>query len=63
MESQIELIYEEIRGRENAKLIHFIGDLAATNVETVLEQVINLFNDGGERHLVFILLALIAQHR
>lgn len=46
MESQIELIYEEIRGRENAKLIRFVGDLDATNVETVLEKVINLLNDG-----------------
>ncbi len=46
MESQIELIYEEIRGKENAKLIRFVGDLDATNVETVLEKVINLLNDG-----------------
>lgn len=46
MESQIELIYEEIRGRENAKLVRFIGDLDATNVETVLEKIINLLNDG-----------------
>ena len=46
MESQIELIYEDIRGKNNAKLVHFVGDLDATNVETVLEKVCNLYNDG-----------------
>jgi anti-sigma B factor antagonist len=46
MESQIELIYEDIRGRTDAKLVRFIGDLDATNVETVLENICNLFNDG-----------------
>jgi anti-anti-sigma factor len=52
MESQIELIYEDIRGRDNAKLIHFVGDLDATNVETVLEKIINLLNDGIVRLVV-----------
>jgi anti-sigma B factor antagonist len=46
MESQIELVYEDVHGKSNAKLIRFIGDLDATNVETVLEKVCNLFNDG-----------------
>ncbi|NLL15405.1 MAG: STAS domain-containing protein [Fibrobacter sp.] len=46
MESQIELIYEDIRGKDKAKLIKFIGDLDATNVETVLEKICNLFNEG-----------------
>ena len=46
MESQIELVYEDIRGKNNAKLIRFIGDLDATNVETVLEKVCNLFSEG-----------------
>lgn len=46
MESQIELTYENIRGRNDAKLVRFIGDLDATNVETVLEDICSLFNDG-----------------
>ncbi|NLG18476.1 MAG: STAS domain-containing protein [Fibrobacter sp.] len=46
MESQIDLVYEDIRGKVNAKLIRFIGDLDATNVETVLEKVCSLFNEG-----------------
>ena len=46
MESQIELIFEEVRGKGNAKLVHFVGDLDATNVETVLEKICNLLNDG-----------------
>ena len=46
MESQIELTFENIRGKQGAKLIRFIGDLDATNIETVLEQVFNLFKEG-----------------
>ncbi len=46
MESQIELSFEEIRGKQGAKLVRFIGDLDATNIETVLEKVFNLFNEG-----------------
>ncbi|HON11488.1 MAG: STAS domain-containing protein [Fibrobacter sp.] len=46
MESQIDLVYEDIRGKANAKLIRFIGDLDATNVETVLEKVCSLLNEG-----------------
>jgi anti-anti-sigma factor len=46
MESQIELLYEDIPGKLKAKLIRFIGDLDATNVETVLEKVCNLLADG-----------------
>lgn len=46
MESQIELLYDEIPGKNNAKLIRFVGDLDATNVETVLERVCTLFSEG-----------------
>lgn len=46
MESQIDLEYHDIKNRNDAKLVKFIGDLDATNVETVLEKVCNLFNDG-----------------
>jgi anti-anti-sigma factor len=46
MESQIDLQYAEIEGKRNAKLVKFIGDLDATNVETVIEKIFNLLNDG-----------------
>ena len=46
MESQIELTFEDIRGKQGAKLIRFIGDLDATNIELVLEKVFSLFNEG-----------------
>jgi anti-sigma B factor antagonist len=46
MESQIDLVYEDIEGHRNAKLVRFIGDLDATNVETVIEKTFNLLNDG-----------------
>lgn len=51
MESQIELLYEDIPGKNNARLIRFIGDLDATNVETVLEKVCTLFSEGF-KHLI-----------
>jgi anti-sigma B factor antagonist len=46
MESQIELEYEDIKGHAGTKMVRFVGDLDATNVETVLEKICNLFNDG-----------------
>ena len=46
MESQISLEIEDLNEVENAKLIRFVGDLDATNVENVLEKVYNLLNDG-----------------
>ena len=46
MDSQIELEYEDIKGRRDSKLVRFVGDLDATNVETVLEKVCDLLNDG-----------------
>ncbi len=46
MESQIELEFEDIKGRSTAKKVRFIGDLDATNVETVLEKICNLFTEG-----------------
>ncbi len=46
MESQIELEIEEIKGYSTARLVKFVGDLDATNVEFVLEKVVNLQNEG-----------------
>jgi anti-anti-sigma factor len=46
MESQIELEFAELKGKSNAKLVRFIGDLDATNVETVVEKIFNLLNEG-----------------
>ena len=46
MESRIELACETIDGHSNAELIRFVGDLDATNVQTVLERISGLFNDG-----------------
>jgi len=46
MESQIELIYEDIKGKHNVKLVQFVDDLDATNVETVSEKICNLLNEG-----------------
>lgn len=51
MESQIELEYEDIQAKEDAKLVRFVGDLDATNVETVVEKIFNLLNDG-KLHIV-----------
>jgi anti-sigma B factor antagonist len=46
MESQIELEFEDIKNKSSVKLVRFIGDLDATNVETVVEKIFNLLNEG-----------------
>ncbi len=46
MESQIELEYENIAGKDNVKLVRFIGDLDATNVDSVRVKISNLFSEG-----------------
>ena len=46
MESKIELTGEAIKGRANAEVVRFIGDLDATNAQTVLEKVGSLFSKG-----------------
>jgi anti-anti-sigma factor len=46
MESLIELQYDDIPGKPDAKIVRFIGDLDATNVETIIEKTFNLFNEG-----------------
>jgi len=46
MQSQIELIYEEIKQKPGAKLVRFVGDLDATNVESVVERIFSLLNEG-----------------
>lgn len=46
MQSQIELQYEDVKGKPGAKLVRFIGDLDATNVESVVEEIFSLLNQG-----------------
>ncbi|MDD5674288.1 MAG: STAS domain-containing protein [Chitinivibrionales bacterium] len=46
MDPQIELEYENVKDRADSKLVRFVGDLDATNVETVLEKICGLFNEG-----------------
>jgi anti-sigma B factor antagonist len=46
MESQIELEFQEVKKKNNTKLVRFMGDLDATNVETVVEKIFNLLNEG-----------------
>jgi anti-anti-sigma factor len=46
METQIQLTCEEIPGKADARLVRFIGDLDATNVDYTTEQIFNYFSDG-----------------
>ncbi|MEW6041829.1 MAG: STAS domain-containing protein [Elusimicrobiota bacterium] len=46
METKIELKTHDIKNHKDAKVVEFVGDLDATNVESVLEQITTLFNDG-----------------
>jgi len=46
METQIQITCEEIAGKANARIVRFVGDLDATNVDFVTEQITNYFSDG-----------------
>jgi anti-anti-sigma factor len=46
METQIQLTCEEIPGKADARIVRFIGDLDATNVDMITEQIFNYFGDG-----------------
>ncbi len=46
MESQIVITCENIQGKESAKLLNFVGDMDATNVESVMEEICKLLNEG-----------------
>ncbi len=46
MQSQIELKHEDVQGKAGARLVRFVGDLDATNVENVVEEIFALLNAG-----------------
>lgn len=46
-QTQIELLYGPIESVENGRLVHFKGDLDATNVEDVVEKIFCLMDDGN----------------
>ncbi len=46
MPAQLSLKIEDIKEKNNAKMISFIGDLDATNVEDILENISSLMNEG-----------------
>ena len=45
MKSQIELQYEDLKDKPGAKIVRFVGDLDATNVEGVVEEIFGLLNE------------------
>jgi anti-anti-sigma factor len=46
METQIDLEHEDLKGITSARVVRFVGDLDATNVEYVLEKICNMLNEG-----------------
>ena len=46
MDTQIDLQISDLPGVSNGKLVKFVGDLDATNVESTLDQVTKLIRDG-----------------
>lgn len=46
MDTPIEIKYKDVKNHDNAKIVEFIGDLDATNVEKVLEEITSLINEG-----------------
>jgi anti-anti-sigma factor len=47
MGNQITISFKDIEGKSNAKIVEFVGDLDATNVEDVLEKIVALMNSGN----------------
>jgi anti-anti-sigma factor len=45
MDTQIELKYENVKGKKNAQLIRFIGDLDATNSDSVCDRITELLHN------------------
>ncbi|MCL2219207.1 MAG: STAS domain-containing protein [Chitinispirillia bacterium] len=46
METQIQLTCDEVPGKTDARIVRFVGDLDATNVDLITEQIFNYFSDG-----------------
>ena len=46
MDTQIDLQISDLTGAAKGKLVKFVGDLDATNVEATLDQVTKLIRDG-----------------
>ena len=46
MGNQINISFQNIDGKPDARVVEFVGDLDATNVESVLEQIVALINTG-----------------
>jgi anti-anti-sigma factor len=46
METQIQLTCDEIAGKPDARIVRFIGDLDATNVDYTTERIFSYFGDG-----------------
>ncbi len=47
MDTPIDLQISEIEGFSDARIIRFVGDLDATNVELALKEVMDLFESGS----------------
>ncbi|OGS36924.1 MAG: hypothetical protein A2293_11935 [Elusimicrobia bacterium RIFOXYB2_FULL_49_7] len=46
MGNQLAITFKDIPGKADAKIVEFLGDLDATNVESVLEKIVALMNEG-----------------
>ncbi|MGM0443604.1 MAG: STAS domain-containing protein [Fibrobacterota bacterium] len=46
MQTKIDLEYSDAKGVDKGRVVHFKGDLDATNVEQVVENVFSLIDEG-----------------
>lgn len=46
MGNQLTITFKDIPDKGDAKIVEFVGDLDATNVENVLERIMALMNEG-----------------
>ena len=47
MGNQLTITFKDIQDKTDAKIVEFVGDLDATNVENVLERIMALMNEGA----------------
>lgn len=46
METQIQITCEDIPGKTDARVVRFVGDLDATNVDFTTERIFGYFSEG-----------------
>lgn len=52
MLANIRLDYKEIDGKNDSKIVSFVGDLDTTNVNAIVDELLKLVNESGVKNIV-----------